>query len=669
MTIFTHQTRFSVAARSLACALPFALVVAGPAVASGEQAAPPSVTATESGVRFALPSGSVDINTSTLAAHMTRHDGAEITASDPSPTNLGEPSSIAITATSASWAYPEAGIAVAFDKTNGGESVHATFSTERTTSLTWPVSSRNESVGSIEYSNGNGQSIPVRDSFWNSAESGLPGKTLEVAGNLTMPVWGVTGASPCVGAAFFTPTDIGTTLAFDSHDGALSVAAAHSFDRAEDTAAYTVVLTPTNGSPTASAYPYRSYLIAHGLLKTLEEKIASNPETRKLVGAFHAYVAGDGRSVGAIDALKALGISRMWLGYDADGNPPGADFVTAANQANFLVGPYDTWANAQDPTTADTPASRWPGSLWPDGCVGKSDGTPVLGFGKRGCYLSSRALDEAQQANRVLSLRVADFTSNGATSYFLDVDAVGQLFRDFSPAHPQTAAHDRDRRLARMTKLAAGEFSGGRRLVVGSETAAAWSNGPLAYSHGSSTAISDALWVAQGDKKTWGGFFPKERPAVFFKPVTLSADLSKAMFSPKYQVPLYETVLHDSVVSTDRWELGYEKFPELKRDRALTAMLNNTPLNFVLDKSAIHEHGAELSRLNGFFEKLQSAAGTAPMTNFTTYGSDRSVQQSEFGTGALRVTANFGTEPWDSLQPGCVRADIPGSSRRELCMP
>gem|GEM_PF-502960 len=665
-----EQSSVSGPMRFLACTLPAALVVAGSVSAACVPSEGASVfSVTPSGVSVVVTSGVVEFDTATLGVRMTRKGASEIIASEPSSTSLGPPAEVTVTASSALWEYPESGVKVALRTTNAGAGVEASISTDRLTSLQWPVSSRDASVRSLEYANGNGQTIPIRDVFWNSDASGLPGSAKDVAGSLTVPAWGVTGSAAQTGAAFYTPTDIGTTLSFTSHDNVLSVSATHLFDSAADTGVYTVVFTPTDGAPTAAALPYRSYLQENGSLATLQEKIASNPETTKLLGAFHAYVAGDGRSVGAIDALKELGIDRMWLGYDASGTRPGADFVAAASQAGYLVAPYDTWANAQDPATADTPASRWPGSLWPDGCVHKADGAPVRGFGNRGCYLSSRALEQAQQARGVLTQRVADFTSNGATSYFLDVDAVGQFFRDFSPAHPQTEAQDRMIRLARMTKLADGSFSGGQKLVLGSESAAAWSNGPLSYSHGSSTSVTDDLWKAQRDKEAWGGFWPDARPPVFFKPVTLSADIATAMFSPKYQVPLYEAVLHDSVISTDRWELSYEKFPALKRDRALTAMLYNTPLNYVLDRRAIQEHGAEMVRLNDFFTVLQNAAGTLPMTDFTTVGPDRMVQQSVFGNGALTVRANFGTAPWDTLQPGCVRAEVPNTTQTELCLP
>ncbi|TQK50473.1 hypothetical protein FBY35_0806 [Streptomyces sp. SLBN-118] len=41
----------------------------------------------------------------------------------------------------------------------------------------------------------------------------------------------------------------------------------------------------------------------------------------RLIGAFHAYLWGDGRSKESVERMRALGLDRMWLGYDADARP------------------------------------------------------------------------------------------------------------------------------------------------------------------------------------------------------------------------------------------------------------------------------------------------------------------------------------------------------------
>ncbi len=337
--------------------------------------------------------------------------------------------------------------------------------------------------------------------------------------------------------------------------------------------------------------------------------------------------------------------------------------VTAAKQAGYLVGPYDSFANGQDPQKSDTPTSAWPDRLYPDFCVQRADGTPEPGFHDRGCYMSTEAFEKAEPTRHYLADRTRQMTANGADSYFLDVDAAGELFRDHSAAHPQTKSQDRANRLARMKRLA-----DDAKLALGSESAGAWSNQVLSYNHGSGTPVHDGLWKAERDRKKWGGYTPEKAPDVFFKPAELPAAVAKAMYDPTYRVPLYETALHDGLVNVERWELPYDKLPQQKTNRALLAMLYNTPLNFVIGGDSLEKQGSELAALQKYFSPLHRAAGTEAMTGFRTLTDDRTVQRTVFGDGTLTVTANFGTKPYEGLPGGCVDAKLKGDKQpRRLC--
>ncbi|MGH3703985.1 MAG: glycoside hydrolase [Agromyces sp.] len=644
-------------------------VVASVAIAGTPASAlrPAPITLTGAGIlQVKLDEGVLTVDSNTLAISLERKHSRSVTVSAPTPTELGQPSSVQLSTDAASWDYPS-GLRMTIEVPPSKSNAVVTIESETEQSLEWPVSGADESVESIQYANGSGQSIPVRDPFWNSPTSGLPDSSWALAGDLTLPAWGITGTSKNTGVAFYTTTDIGTDLAFTSTDGVLSASAAHSFDPDKATERFQLVVTPTDGSPIAAAQPFREHLQASGQFVSLDQKIAENPETARLIGAPHAYVWNNGRSPQMIADLKALGLERLWLGYDADGDVPGTEYVDAARAAGYLVAPYDTWDNAQDPATADAPTSAWPGTIWPDGCVTNADGTMKEGFWGRGCYVSTAALAEAQTNHNLLGDRVEDFTANGATSYFLDVDAAGQLFRDFSPAHPQTKAEDRARRLERLTDLSDGAYSGGQRLVLGSETAAAWANPAISYSHGSSLPTFNSLWATQNDRDTWGEWAPWNRPEFFFKPVQLDPDLATAMFDPAYRVPLYEAVLHDSVITTDRWEVGFFKLPDEKRDRALRAMLYNSPINYALDRQSLSENGAEIAKLSAFFAVLQDAAGTSALTSFEYVHGNQLVQRTKFDND-LTVTANFGTARVAGLNAGCVEAKGRGMKKQTLCL-
>ncbi|WP_407553278.1 glycoside hydrolase [Streptomyces sp. Pv4-95] len=639
------------------------------------------------GSRLELPvtGGTAVVDTVSLGVTARTGDGRKLVLSDPATGSLGAPGPVTRTADGARWRYPAKGLTVTARSEHGR--LRIGMRSDRDGSVNWPVTGTDPAASAVQLPRGEGLDIPVRDAFWNSEKGGLAGSTVDVGAELSLPLWGYSmrgrkgpgraegrkdsGGSPRPGAgggsgsrygvSYLTPTDLGTSLRFTSTGGRLRATAAHAFDAGEGTRDYDVTFALTDGNPVAPAGDYRSYLAEHGQLGSLREKIEKNPANGKLLGAFHAYVWGEARTAAGVRRMQQLGLDRMWLGYDAGPGPMNAEAVRAAKKAGYLVGPYDSFANGQDPETADSPTSAWPGRVYPDFCIRKADGSAQSGFHGRGCYLSSRAFEKAEPRTHYLADRTRSMVANGADSYFLDVDATGEVFRDHAPGHEMTKAGDRESRLARMRRLA-------RNLVLGSETAQPWANKVLAYDHGAGTPVADGLWKLERDKENWGGYYPQDAPKNFFKPVRLPADVATAMYDPKYRVPLYETALHSSLVNAERWELSYDKLPEQKTTRALLAMLYNTPLNYVLDGPTLKRNGAELAALQKYFSPLHRAAGTERMTSFRWLTDDRGVQRTVFGDGTLTVTANFGSTAYKGLPGGCVDARLREDSKpRRLC--
>ncbi|GAO08763.1 lipoprotein [Streptomyces lydicamycinicus] len=613
------------------------------------------------GSRLELPvtGGTAVIDTASLAVSARTASGRALVLSGPAGGGLGKPGPVTRTARGARWSYPDKGLEVTAGSERGR--LRIKLRADRDGSVSWPVTGTDRAASAVQIPRGEGLDIPVKDAFWNAGpeKGGLAGSTVDMGEGLALPLWGYSMGS--AGVSYLTPTDLGTSLRFASTGGRLRTTAAHAFDAGEGTRDYEVSFALTDGNPVAPAADYRSYLAQRGKLGSLRRKIRQNPGNGKLLGAFHAYVWGDARTASGVAGLKRLGVDRMWLGYDAGPDPMNAAAVRAAKKAGYLVGPYDTFANGQDPKSADSPTSAWPGRVYPDFCIRKADGTPETGFGNRGCYLSSRAFEKAEPRKHYLADRTRSMVANGADSYFLDVDATGEVFRDHGKGHEMTKAGDRAMRLARMRRLS-------ENLVLGSESAQPWANQVLAYDHGSGTPAADGLWKLERDRKTWGGYFPEKAPGAFFKPVKLPAELATAMYDPKYRVPLYETALHGSLVNAERWELSYEKLPEQKTTRALLAMLYNTPLNYALDGPTLEKKGAEMAALQKYFSPLHRAAGTEQLTSFRWLTGDRSVQRTVFGDGTLTVTANFGSRAHDGLPGGCVDAKLRTDDKpRRLC--
>ncbi|MEV0247678.1 glycoside hydrolase [Nocardia sp. NPDC050712] len=603
--------------------------------------------------RLVTAGHTIDVDPATL-----RVDSDTGPLSDGAAENLGAPSAVTRDGETLRWSLPAAGLTVAARP--DGDRLALSITAGKTTALSWPVLPAG--VRSIQLPNGEGLNIPTGDAHWTDPETGIVNEDGRRLQDLTFPGLGFTGATPGTGASYIIPTDIGSTLTFTDRDQRLGARVRHDFDPAAETGTYTVVLDATRGGPIDSALDYRQWLDSHGQLSSLTGKTRENPDVAKLLGAFHVYLWGDGRSARGVEALKAAGLEKLWLGYDSGDPQIGKDAVDAAERAGYLIGPYDTFSNVQDPAgEIDAPTSKWPDPIWPDGCVRDAEGKPETGFGGRGCYLSSEAL--AQQPE-LLRQREEQMSANGVNSYFVDVDGTGETFRDYSPRHPMTEQRDRDNRLERMRALLP-------RFVVGSETVGAWANSAVAFSHGSSTPIADGLWKLQRDKEFWGAWYGKNGPATFLKPVELPADLTRQMFDFTYRIPMYQAVFHDALVSTDRWELGLNKFPALAKQRTLAAMLYNAPLNYNLNLDTIEEWGPSMAQAARFFRFTQDAAGTDALTDFRWLTTDKLVQRTEFGD-RLTVIANFGSAPYTdpelgTVDAGCVVARNSGGEVRSLC--
>ncbi|MEU9023691.1 glycoside hydrolase [Actinomadura sp. NPDC048394] len=630
-----------------------AVTACGVPVAAAPAAAKEPVKVEGGQVVVPVSGGSARVDVAGLAVTARTGGGAPLTLSAP-VRGLGAPSRITHKDGAASWSYPSRGITVTARARAGRLAMH--LHSDRAGDLRWPLTGTDRSTSRLSVPTGEGLGIPVDDPFWNSGEARFAGSEIAMAGGMTMPFWGFQDGSRS--ATYIVPTDIGTSLTFVSSGGRLHGETAHDFGEAKD---YDVEFSLGDSSPVASARDYRLWLAQHHQLGSLRKKIARDPQVGELVGAYHAYLWGPARSAASVQKMKRLGLDRRWLGYDSGADPMKPDAVDAAKKNGYLVGPYDSFANAQDPKTADNPSSKWPTGVYPDGCVHDAQGRPESGFGDRGCYLSSQYLKQQEPSKHYLAQRTKQMTANGANSYFLDVDAAGELFDDRSPSHPMTQAQDRANRAERM-----GRLSGGG-LVLGSENAAGWANQAIAFDHGAASDGLNVLWPLQKDKATWGGYYPANDPKFFFKPVDLPADAVKSMYDPAYRLPLYETVLHDSVVNLDRWELSLYKLPNVKTARILLSMLYNIPLNFAVDGTTLDRHGKEMASLQRYFQPLHQIAATRPMTDFRWLTSDHLVQRTVFGDGALTMTANFGTKAYQGLKPGCVQATAHGQAPRTLC--
>jgi hypothetical protein len=536
-----------------------------------------------------------------------------------------------------------------------GQALRLRISGVKGSSLAWPMPPATGGTWLIP--DGEGMAYRADDPFWRAAyaqEKCLGGTSL-----LSFPAWShLDGAQA---ATYALQDGLLSKLCLRDQDG-LQARLRHEFGDGAQTLDLLLALRPPE--PLAPALFYREVLKARGQLKTFADK--ATPDLPRLFAAPHAYVFDDGRELDFLDDLKALGIDRMVLSYDQDPRSHehivGPAYLAKARALGFLAGPYEAFDNAQPAATADMPSAIWSEDLYPSGCVVDAAGKVVAGFANRGCAMSSEAIVR-RSGPFFPALRYAGHIRDGASQVFVDVDAFGNFQEDHSPDHPMSMARDRDNRKARLA-LAIDSF----KLVLGSENVTAWSSGVAHYSHGTAQAHASAVWPLLGDQKRFGGFWPPDRPGVFFKPFQPTPDEARALFGAADRLPLFEAVFHDSVVALDRWEFGLMKVPSQANGRFARSLLYGTPTMWSLDRNELARVWTWLKAAQDDFRLVHGAGPPVALTGFRWLTSDRLVQQVTYADGRTLI-ANFGETTWQGLGTDCVRVDTPGRRAVDLCPP
>ena len=143
-----------------------------------------------------------------------------------------------------------------------------------------------------------------------------------------------------------------------------------------------------------------------------------------------------------------------------------------------------------------------------------------------------------------------------------------------------------------------------------------------------------------------GGYWPPEGPAIHVKQVPLKSRYFYLYYDPRFRLPLYQIVFHDSVVTTHHWHSGSLKFKNAVDTSALLELLYNVPPLYHLNTARFAKHKAWIKRHYALFSPLHRQIGGKTMTDFEWLSDDKQVQRTEFGD-TVEIFANFGTERFE----------------------
>ena len=348
--------------------------------------------------------------------------------------------------------------------------------------------------------------------------------------------------------------------------------------------------------------------------------------------------------------LHEAGFDRLWLGA------PGKEIELArqspetlrlANEYGYLFGPYDSYHSIHSPDEKETwPSAQFDRKLFETGAIVNEDGTKSRGFQGKGYHLNSLA------AAPYVRKRVEGILSGAAFhSWFVDCDATGELFDNYSPAFPMTREQDMQQRIARMEWLARD-----KKLVVGSEGGAWFATPAIHFAHGMLTPLfgwKDPLLRDPQSKYFLGKYAPPEAPAMFFAATELPEKYKALYFDPRYRLPLFQIAFHDSVVTTNHWTVSTLKFSNVRVIRELMELLYGVPPLYHLNREELVPRLPAIKPHYARFTKLHREIGLMPMTEFAWLNEERTVQRTVFG-GKVEVTANFSDVPFRTIGPWSV---------------
>ena len=358
----------------------------------------------------------------------------------------------------------------------------------------------------------------------------------------------------------------------------------------------------------------------------------------KLMGDYltDSKLWGNGFSVPLVEEFHEKGLKKLWLGVsDWRDTLLHPEAVKLANNYGYLTTVYDSY------NTAVPDGTRWLTAemgedILKNGAIKDKNGKPVGGFGARGVYTNLDYVDE------YMKKRINDVVKySNINSYFLDVEGTATVFNDYSLERTTTKPEMIRQRNERMKWLEE-TF----KIPVGSEGGNVLTSSNIIFAQG--LALGPLSYWKDGnifkDKKSKyyrGNYTPTQEPSLYFKPYpAMPKEVYDKYFNPIYKVPLYQIVLHDSVILSNHWRNGMFKLPTLRQNQLLKTLLYmNAPL-YHLNWNTLADRVPAIVEFDKVFRPLHERLATEQMIDFKYLSDDKLLQSTYFADGT-QIIVNF----------------------------
>ena len=376
------------------------------------------------------------------------------------------------------------------------------------------------------------------------------------------------------------------------------------------------------GGYTAMCKRYREHARQTGLLRTLAEKRAANPNVDLLVGAVNVW-CWEKDAVGICRQMQAAGIDRiLWS------NAAGPETLRQLNALGVLTSRYDIYQDVMDPANFSKlygVASDWTTAAWPRDLMLDAQGQWVRGWevkGKDGHWYPCGVLCDRQAVDYARQRIPAELKTHPYRCRFIDTTTASPWRECYHRDHPMTRS-DSQRWKMELLKFVSADCG----LVTGSETGHDASVPWVHYFEGMLSLGPYRVPDAGRDMaRTWD-----EAPE----------QLAKFQTGHYYRLPLWELVYHDCVVAQWYWGDYSNKLPKLWDRRDLINVLYGTPPMFMFDRKFWQEQRQRFVESYRTVAPVARATGYAEMLSHRWLTADHTVQETRFA-GGVTVTVNFG---------------------------
>ncbi len=345
----------------------------------------------------------------------------------------------------------------------------------------------------------------------------------------------------------------------------------------------------SSGGYVAQAKRFREYATAQGWVVPLSTKAQTNSDVLKLIGAPVLYLWGDGRDQAMLDSLHARGLNKALIQIsinhvDENNKFPNAAWADGTGWSNYIAtnygsgwatGIYDIYGAYRDgsvppyngfyydwaaggatlPANDTNPATSW-------GYITSSGGISQTAVGTQAAttnIANSKAALFASEPNASFKGRIAHHVSKfGFNAFFFDIVCANQPIEDFGTKYGNTHSASREQDIAARGLLLASASvppagSSYTPRLAGTEQAKSWAVPVLDWCEG---MFKEGASNAAG---SYGSFDDNAYPSVTCDVVIPGdSDLPK-LFTTGYQVPLWDLVYHDCLLSVQHWHVAHNK--------------------------------------------------------------------------------------------------------------